>query len=626
MARAEFVGGAAYTRPVNGESGAPRAAWIGVVLVVLAAAVPALAIGLGALVGVRGEAADRLLQARDAGRPVPDRVVVLEVEGRTAFRYGQPPLPRSVYARAIRALDRVGAAAVGIDVQFTEPTRPKDDSAQAADAAAAEDLALLTSIEETKVPVVLVTTEVLPRTPGKPVDTGVLGGRVNLEPAGAVAAHASIPLAPDGVWRRAEPTVDGLPTFGAAIARAAGGPTVPAGGMLIDPSVPASRLHRYALRDLLGGRIPERALRGRAVLIGVTTTSSTGDDQGFVAGTRERVYGVQVQAQVVNTALAGAPLSAAPGLTWLLAALSAGLAALAAGRRRLLAQIGVVVGMAVLIPLVCWVAVRSGWLADPILPWLVLAFGGGAGIAQRAAEERRARALARATLGRFVPPAVVDELLRDGSDGRIPPHAEQATVMFCDLRGYTALTAGLSRPEALVDVLDAYLGTVSRVVYAHGGTVVSFQGDGVMTAFGVPVDDGRAAQHAVDAARELLDDALPALRTQLAETLGDGPAGAIALGIGIATGPVFAGTVGPETRREYAVVGPTTNLAARLQARTKEEAGPVLIDDATAAAVMGEERATAHTGVRTPGGPLVPVGPREIRGLPRAIDCWTLAS
>lgn len=145
--------------------------------------------------------------------------------------------------------------------------------------------------------------------------------------------------------------------------------------------------------------------------------------------------------------------------------------------------------------------------------------------------------------------------------------------MFCDLRGYTALTAGLARPEALVDVLDAYLGTVSRVVYANGGTVVSFQGDGVMTAFGVPIDDGRAAQHAVDAARELLDEALPALRAELAAALGDGPAHAIALGIGIATGPVFAGTVGPATRREYAVVGPTTNLAARLQARTKEEAG-----------------------------------------------------
>lgn len=580
----------------------------------LAAAVPAVVIALGAVAGVRGEAADALIRARDAGRPVPNRVVVLEVDGRTAFRYGRPPLRRSIYARTIRKLDAMGAAAVGVDVQFTEPTDPE------------EDLALLESIEQTRVPVVLVTTEVLTRQPGRPVDTAVLGGRVHLEPAGAVAAHASVPLAADGVWRRADPSVDGLPSFGAAIARAAGGPTIPAGGMLIDPSVPASRLHRFSLRDFLEGKVPERAIRGRAVVLGVTTTSSTGDDTGFVAGTRERVYGVQVQSQIVSTALAGAPLQAAPGLSWLLATAAALLSAIAAARRRLLAQIVVVVAMAAAIPIVCWIAVRSGWLADPILPWLVLAFGGGAGIAQRAAQERRARAQARATLSRFVPPAVVDELLRVGSDGRIPPHAETATVMFCDLRGYTALTAGLARPEALVDVLDAYLETVSRVVYANGGTVVSFQGDGVMTAFGVPTDDGRAAEHAVDAARELLDDALPALRARLAETLGDGPAGAIALGIGIATGPVFAGTVGPPTRREYAVVGPTTNLAARLQARTKEEAGPVLIDDATAAAVMGEERAPAHTGVRTPGGPLVPVGPREIRGLPRAIDCWTLAS
>lgn len=591
-----------------------RAAWLGAALVALAAAVPAAAIGLGALAGVRGEAADALIRVRDSGRPAPSRVLLIEVDGRATDRYGRPPIPRGRYAQAIRRLDAAGAAVVGIDVQFSEASDPD------------EDLALLESIEDTRVPVVLVTTEVSAKVPGRPVDTPILGGRANLEPAGAVAGHASIPLAADGVWRRALPTVAGIPTFGAAIADAAGGPGIPAGGMLIDPTVPADRLQRRSLVELLSGRIPASELRGRAVLIGVTTTSATGDDTGFVAGTRQRSFGLHVQGQVVATALAGAPLSAAPALAWLLALVAALGSAAAAARRRLGEQIGVVVAVAIVVPALAVLAVRAGWLVDPVLPLAVLAVGGGAGIAYRAAEERRARALARSTLGRFVPRAVVDELLRDGSDGRIPPQAERATVMFCDLRGYTALTAGLSRPEALVDVLDAYLGAVSRVVYANGGTVVSFQGDGVMTAFGVPTDDGRAAQHAVDAARELLGEALPALRRQLSAELGEGPAGALALGIGIATGPVFAGTVGPATRREYAVVGPTTNLAARLQARTKEEAGPVLIDDETAAAILGPDRLTAHTGVRTPDGPLIPLGPREIRGLTRAIDCWTLPS
>lgn len=603
----------------DGERQRRRGAWIGPVLVVMAAFAPVAIVALGGLASLRGEAADVLLRARDAGRPAPAGIVVVGVDPKTTQRFGRPPLPRSVYARAIDRLGRDGVRSIGIDVQFTSASTYE------------EDLALVEAVERSRVPVVLATSQVVRRrVDGRgPVvaDTDVLGGQRTLRGTRGIAAHSSFPLADDGKIRDARRTVLRLPTFAHTIAIASGGPGIPAGGMLLDPVVPASKLRHVSLADVVAGRVPRSALRGRIAIIGMTSVGPTGDsDTKLVAGTSQRVFGVEVQAQAVATALAGAPLTAAPGLTWLLAALSAGLAALAAARRRLLAQLGVVVGMALLIPFVCWVAVRSGWLADPILPWLVLAVGGGAGIAQRAADERRARAAARATLGRFVPPAVVDELLRDGSDGRIPPHAETATVMFCDLRGYTALTAGLARPEALVDVLDAYLGAVSRVVYANGGTVVSFQGDGVMTAFGVPTDDGRAAQHAIDAARDLLDDALPALRVQLAETLGDGPAGAIALGIGIATGPVFAGTVGPATRREYAVVGPTTNLAARLQARTKEEAGPVLIDDATAAAVMGEDRAAAHTGVRTPGGPLVPLGPREIRGLPRAIDCWTLAS
>ncbi len=578
-----------------------------------------MVVALGGLSGLRGEAADALLRARDGGRPAPADIVVVGIDPRSTQRFGRPPLPRSVYARAIRQFERAGVRAIGIDVQFTSASTYR------------EDLALLEAVEGSEVPIVLATSQVVRRRVGGrgPVvaDTDVLGGQRSLRGTRATAAHSSFPLASDGKFREAVATIDGLPTFAHALAGAAGGPGIPAGGMLLDPVLPASKLRHLSLADVVDRRFGPDELRGRIAIVGMTAVGPSGDsDTKRVAGTNQRVYGVEIQAQAVATALAGAPLSPAPAVTAFLAIVAALLSVVAAVRRRLDLQVGIVVTVAVLVPLTCWIAVRAGWLVDPILPWLVLAFGGGAGIAHRAAEERRARALARSTLSRFVPPAVVDDLLRDGSDGRLPPQARTATVMFCDLRGYTALTAGLARPEALVDVLDAYLGTVSRVVYANGGTVVSFQGDGVMTAFGVPIDDGRAAQHAVDAARELLDEALPALRAELAAALGDGPAHAIALGIGIATGPVFAGTVGPATRREYAVVGPTTNLAARLQARTKEEAGPVLIDDATAAAVMGEERVVAHTGVRTPEGPLVPLGPREIRGLSRAIDCWTLAS
>ncbi|MBO9532279.1 MAG: adenylate/guanylate cyclase domain-containing protein [Solirubrobacteraceae bacterium] len=606
--------------------------WIAALLVLVAAAVPALVIAVGGFASLRGEAADRLLHNRAASIDPPRDVVILAVDTRTVNDWGQSlPLPRSAYADAIERLNDAGVRAIGIDVQFTE------DSPDAT-----EDRLLREAVKRSRLDLVLATSEVASRpSPGVEADTNVLGGSRTeggdafLRNTRARAAHSSFPLGDDGKIRRAVRSIDGLSTFAHALATAAGGPGVPAAGMLLDPVVPADRLVRRSLDDLIpltrdgyldDSRIPRAELRGKVVLIGATAVGPSGDtDQKLVAGSSDRVYGVEVQAMATATALAGAPLSSGGGLSWALAALAALLSAAAALRRRLAEQVGIVVGLGVLIPLIAWIAVHRGLLLDPILPWLVLAFGGGAGVVQRALEERRARAAARATLSRFVPPAVVDDLLRDGSDGRIAPQSETATVMFCDLRGYTALTAGLARPEGLVDVLDAYLGTVSRVVYGHGGTVVSFQGDGVMAAFGVPVHDAGAAAQAVQAARELLTVALPQLRAELAATLGEEPASGLALGIGIATGPVFAGTVGPPTRREYAVVGPTTNLAARLQARTKDEPGPVLVDDATAAAVMGESRAAAHTGVRTPEGPLTPVGPRDIRGLTRSIDCWTLA-
>lgn len=566
-------------------------------LAVICATVGAIAAAmLGTLHGLSGDARDHLVKARNADRPAPSSVVLVEVDpGTVAAQKQALPLDRSVYARTVDRLTELGVRAIAFDIQFTEAS---DDPGS--------DEALFAAIDDADVPVVLATSEVLVGG-----DTAVFGGRRNLAPAGAVAAHSGLRVDYRDQAFAIDPSIDGIPSFAQATAKAVGRPGVPHRGTLIDPNIPATKLNRLSLQRLVNGSEVDRSMfAGKVAVVGVTAVGPRGGDSIAVIGSDERMPGVAVQAQAIDTALRGEPLRDA-GAHWSYAlALLVGLLAVLMASRRLGLQLLIAAGMLTLLVAGSVLAVRLGVLIDPVPAVVALLLGALGAMAVRAEAERRRRAAARATLGRFVPPGVVDELLEDDRDGRIAPQGQEATVVFCDLRGYTSLVAGLKDPAALIAILDIYLAEVTETVHRHGGTVVSFQGDGVMSAFGTPVQTPESAAQAVAAARELQDRALPRLRERLSEIV-DG-AHALKLGVGVATGPVFAGTVGPAERREYAVVGPTTNLAARLQALTKTEDVDVILDDATA---------TAGTD-----GALLRLGCRDIRGLERPIEVWTVVT
>lgn len=603
----------AYTRGVSGDvqreqqrdrSRAVRRRAAAVIAAVALIAGGAAAVAALSFAGLRGTVADGVLRVRNEGKPAPAEILVVEVDEAIVNRYGLP-LPRSRYGSAIRRLDRAGAKVVAVDVQFTEASSEREDNE------------LVWAIEETEVPVVLATSQVV----GGERQTDVLGGRPLLSEIGAEAAHSALPLAADGRWRRTVRAVDGLDSFAQVTARLAGEPQVPVGGALLDPTIPASRLTRVTLSELLAGRVPRREIAGKIVVIGLTLVTESGDDRGLVAGSTGPQFGVFVHAQAIDTTLRGSPLRSGTGLSWLLTLAAVALTSLTMLLRRPWLHLASLLAGTVALVIAAVLTARAGVLSDPLPAAFALLAGGVAGIGARAAIERNRRAHARRSLARFVPPGVVDDLLAEGSDGRLPPKLQQATVLFSDLRGYTSLVAHLPRPEALADVLDAYLGEVTAVIHAHGGTVVSFQGDGVMSAFGAPIASEDAPKRAVAAASALLNEALPRVAARMAELVPSAPAPA--LGVGIATGDVLAGTVGPPERREYAVVGSPTNLAARLQAQSKLERTPIVIDGATARAAGADS--ASHTGVRVGDAELRLLGEREIRGLEQPVECWTLA-
>jgi class 3 adenylate cyclase len=182
----------------------------------------------------------------------------------------------------------------------------------------------------------------------------------------------------------------------------------------------------------------------------------------------------------------------------------------------------------------------------------------------------RERKVIRDTLGRFVPEKVASSLLAGG--GSIPVQQTEATVLFCDIEGFTQLTESLG-PVKIVDVLNAFFSAMVDILEQHGGVVTQFQGDAILATFNVPVTDANHARNAIQAALEMLD--CVAGNDFEGETLN--------IRIGINTGSVVAGAIGAKGRLNYTVHGDAVNLAARLEALNKEYGSRLLISESSVA-------------------------------------------
>ena len=197
--------------------------------------------------------------------------------------------------------------------------------------------------------------------------------------------------------------------------------------------------------------------------------------------------------------------------------------------------------------------------------------------------------LVRETLGRFVPTDVARTLLTEG--GELSPRQSEATVLFCDLEGFTALTETLG-PDGIVELLNEYFEVMVGILERYRGVVTQFQGDAILATFNVPVPD-RA--HAANALRAAIEMQCAAKRRTFAGQR-------VANRVGINTGRVVAGAVGAKGRLSYTVHGDAVNLAARLEALNKELGTRILVSEATAAQVegfdlrpMGEVRVRGQT-------------------------------
>ena len=200
------------------------------------------------------------------------------------------------------------------------------------------------------------------------------------------------------------------------------------------------------------------------------------------------------------------------------------------------------------------------------------------------AHKRLAREeVARANYSRFMPEYVVRQILENPGSFQLGGVNQLITVLFADVRGFTRL-AEHTAPEQVVGLLNRYFSAMTEIIFAYGGTLDKYIGDGLMALFGAPTATPEDATHAVQAAVEMQRQ-MRHINTDLrAAGLPE-----ISIGVGLHTGEATVGYVGSERRTEYTAIGDTVNLASRLESNAQP--GQILISEAVVGA-CGTDRFT----------------------------------
>ncbi|MFC1609825.1 adenylate/guanylate cyclase domain-containing protein [Myxococcota bacterium] len=266
---------------------------------------------------------------------------------------------------------------------------------------------------------------------------------------------------------------------------------------------------------------------------------------------------------LVVLGLVVAVLSSRPGWVWALAAVAPILAY-----------------VAIALVLFSWTSIWADMFAPCVTAVLTLAAVRVYSVWHRDVEER----YLREAFGRFAAPEIVERILADPAHLEIGGHKRNVTLLFSDIKGYTSLS-NTRTPQEVMQLLKRYLDHMSRIILKHEGTIDKIMGDGIMCFFGDPIPckdhAHRAAQAAVDMQETM---------TQLQNQWSKEGLPHLQIRVGIATGEVFVGNIGTDKHIEYTAIGPSVNLASRLESNA--DPGGILVCRDTAPLISREYECT----------------------------------
>ena len=476
------------------------------------------------------------------------------------------PFPRSLHTRVIDAVNRDGAKAIAYDVEFLQPTKAREDNA------------LINSVARAPNKVVLADSQPDPQ--GR---SGVFGGQAILDDIKARAGNTQLGEDSDGVRRRAPFEVGNMETFPLVAAEIASGETITtdqmggpsawidyAGGPGTYASVPFSRV--------LNGQFPPGFFNDKVVVIGASDPTLK-DLAKTPASGNDLMSGAEINANAIATALDDFPFRSTPlGLDLILIALMGLIAPLASYRLSPIRALALGLLAAALYLVSAQLAFNSGRIVPVLYPMIALGLSLVGSLLVYYVREAFIRRRVRDTFARFVPESVVGQVLaRTDDDLRLEGARMDVTILFSDIRGFTTFSEARD-PGQVLEVLNAYHEEMTSAVMDHGGTLISFMGDGIMAAFGAPIDMDDHADRALAAAKEMLEVRLPKVN----EWMRENEVGAeFQIGIGLNSGPVMAGNIGSQQRLEFTTIGDTVNTAARLEGMTKGSGHSLFVADST---------------------------------------------
>jgi adenylate cyclase len=530
-------------------------------------------------------------------RTPPAQIVIVAIDDVTtnAIKRYVWPYPRRFHARV---LDRIAAdhpRAIAVDIQFTEQTTARDDNA------------LLDAVARAK-RVVLATTETLPNGA-----TRIFGGNETVREVGARPASALFSTDPAGVIRKVRYSVNGLKTLAVVTTERATGQTVSPGpfgkhGAWIDYAGPAGTFPTSSYSRVLDGHVPKGTFTDKIVVIGPSAPTLQDIHE---TPTDPLMSGAEVQANAIATVLRGLPLRSEPLPLSIALILVLGFVAPAISRSlRPRISLPAALLAAVLFTIAVQLSFNHGRIVLFVYPLaaLVLSAVGALGVHYVLVAFEREQV--RNVFSRFVPEAVVDQVLQQtDADLRLGGVEMEGTVLFTDLRGFTSASEHL--PAAVViELINRHLDEIVEAVMSHGGTLVSYTGDGIMAVFGAPIAQPDHAERAFAAGREIVEVRLPRWNAWLRENkFSEG----FKMGLGLNSGPFMSGNIGSAQRLAYTAMGDTINTASRIEGMTKGTPYMLFVADSTKE-LLSEESAAD----------LVYIDEVEVRGRTTRLKLWAL--
>ncbi len=573
---------------------------------------------------------------------VPQPVAIIDIDEKSLTRYGQWPWPRTLVADLVDKLKAQGVASTGFDIVFAEPDRMSPETyakgMPGLSETARNELANLPDNDTVLARAIAGSRIVLGETgihqvgeqrdisfiPETPVATlggdprpflikypGILGNLPVLEKAALGRGLFSISPDQDGIVRRVplvamagerlQPSLS-IETLRVATGQdaiaikrdEAGIRSVVVAGVEIATDRNAQLWVYYtdheprrfvSAADVLDGTVPPGRLNGHLTLVG---TSAVGLYDLRSTPLNPVMPGVEVHAQVMETILGKTQLTRphyAAGVE-IITAVLASLFVIA-----FLPMLGALpvlimgaIGASGIAAGAWWFFTQHLMLFDAVFPlvtsaaaFMVIAF-------MNYRREELKRSQIRAAFGQYLAPALVESLSKDSSRLSLGGERKNMTILFSDVRGFTALSEGFKNdPHGLIQLMNGLLTPLTNVIIARNGTIDKYMGDAIMAFWNAPLD---VADHPAEAAAAALamQVAMGEVNTkaQAAAELEGRKIGKLSIGVGLNTGDCVVGNMGSARRFDYSVLGDAVNLASRLEGQTKSYGVNIIVGNATA--------------------------------------------